>query len=320
MWSRDQIYLKFKDIQQKGATKLKFVVTGGAGFVGSHLAKYLLSQKHSVTIVDNLGNGKIENLNNVKNEIDFHQIDILNFDKLKDILKHTDGVFHEAALISLQASYEKPEEYHKVNVEGTENIFKLALEFGFKVIFASSSSIYGEVDKIPITEDFKKNPSSPYAETKVQDEILASKYIQLSVPIIGLRYFNIFGKGQSSSYAGVITKFMQRITEKKPPIIFGDGLQVRDFVYVKDVAKANLNAMESKVNEGFFNVGSGKATSILDLANIFIKASRLKLELKFEKPPKGDVKMSLADLTLIKKTLNWQPETKLEDWIKKVIS
>ena len=320
MWSRDQIYLKFKDIQQKGATKLKFVVTGGAGFVGSHLAKYLVSKKHSVTIVDNLGNGKIENLNNVKNEVDFHKIDILNFDELKDILKHADGVFHEAALISLQESYEKPEEYHKVNVKGTENIFKLALEFGFKVVFASSSSIYGEVDKIPITEDFKKNPSSPYAETKVQDEILASKYIQLSVPIIGLRYFNIFGKGQSSSYAGVITKFMQRIAEKKPPIIFGDGLQVRDFVYVKDVAKANLNAMESKVNEGFFNVGSGKATSILDLANIFIKASRLKLELKFEKPPKGDVKMSLADLTLIKKTLNWQPETKLEDWIKKVIS
>jgi len=299
---------------------LKFVVTGGAGFVGSHLAKYLLSQKHSVTIVDNLGNGKIENLNEVKNEIDFHQIDILNLDELKNILKHVDGVFHETALISLQESYDRPEEYKKVNVEGTENIFKLALEYGFKVVFASSSSIYGEVDKIPITEDFEKNPVSPYAETKVQGEVLASKYIQLGVPIIGLRYFNIFGKGQSSSYAGVITKFIQRIAEKKPPIIFGDGLQVRDFVYVKDVAKANLNAMKSNVNEGFFNVGSGKATSILDLANIFIKASGLKLEPKFEKPPKGDVKMSLADLTLIKKTLNWQPETKLEDWIKKIIS
>jgi len=319
LWSRDEIYLKFKDIQQKGASKLKFVVTGGAGFVGSHLAKYLVTQKHSVTIVDNLGNGKIENLNNVKNEIDFHQIDILNFDELKDILKHADGVFHEAALISLQASYEKPEEYHKVNVEGTENIFKLALEFGFKVIFASSSSVYGDVETIPITEDFKKNPLNPYAKTKVQDEDLAERYNQLGVSIIGLRYFNIFGKGQSSSYAGVITKFIQRIAEKKTPIIFGDGSQVRDFIFVEDVAKANLCAMESKVSEGFFNVGSGMATSILDLADMFIKASHLDLKPTFEKPPKGDVKMSLADLTLIKKTLNWEPETTLEDWIKKII-
>jgi len=319
LWSRDQIYLKFKDIQQKGATKLKFVVTGGAGFVGSHLAKYLVSQKHSVIVIDNLGDGKIENLNNVKNEVDFHKIDILNFDKLKDILKHADGIFHEAALISLQESYEKPEKYHKVNVEGTENIFKLALEFGFKVIFASSSSVYGDVETIPITEDFKKNPLNPYAKTKIQDEDLALKYNQLGASIIGLRYFNIFGIGQSSLYAGVITKFIQRISEKKPPIIFGDGSQVRDFIYVEDVAKANLCAMESKASQGFFNVGSGIATSILDLANMFIKASHLDMKPVFEKPLKGEIKMSQADLTLIKKTLNWKPEINFEDWIKKII-
>jgi len=298
---------------------LKFVVIGGAGFVGSHLAKYLVSQKHSVTIVDNLSNGKIENLNNVKNEVDFHKIDILNFDELKEILKHADGVFHEAALISLQESYEKSEEYHKVNVEGTENIFKLALEFGFKVIFASSSSVFGDVETIPITEDFKKNPLNPYAKTKVQDEDLALKYNQLGVSIIGLRYFNIFGKGQSSSYAGVITKFLQRIAKKKSPIIFGDGSQVRDFIYVEDVAQVNLCAFESKASQGFFNVGSGKATSILDLANMFIKASHLDMKPVFEKPLKGEIQMSQADLTLIKKTLNWKPETDLEDWIKKII-
>jgi len=298
---------------------LKFVVTGGAGFIGSHLVEYLVKQKHSVTVIDNLANGKFENLRNVKNEIDFRQIDILNYNELKNILKYSDGVFHEAALISLTESYERQEEYHKVNVECTENIFKLALEFGFKVIFASSSSIYGEVEKIPITEDFKKNPLSPYAETKVQAETSASKFNELGVPIIGLRYFNVFGRGQSSSYAGVITKFLQRISEKKPPIVFGDGLQLRDFVYVEDVVKANLSAMESKVNEGFFNVGSGKATSVLDLANMVIKASHLKLKPIFEKPLEGDARMSLADLTLIKKTLNWQPQTTLEDWINKKI-
>jgi len=298
---------------------LKLVVTGGAGFIGSHLVEYLVKQKHSVTVVDNLANGKFENLGNVKNEIDFRQIDILNFDELKNILKYSDGVFHQAARISLTESFENPEEYHKVNVKGTENIFKLALEFGFKVIFASSASIYGEVEKIPITEDFKKNPLNPYAETKVQAETLASKFNELGVPIIGLRYFNVFGKGQSSSYAGVITKFLQRISEKKPPIIFGDGLQLRDFTYVEDVMKANLSAMKSKVNEGFFNVGSGKATSVLDLANMFIKASHLKLKPIFEKPRKGDPRMSLADLTLIKKMLNWQPQTTLKDWLEKII-
>ncbi len=319
MWSRDQIYLKFKDIQQKGATKLKFVVTGGAGFVGSHLAKYLVSQKHSVTIVDNLRNGKIENLNNVKNEIDFHQIDILNFDELKSILKHSDGVFHDAALISLQESYEKPEEYQKVNVEGTENIFKLALEFGFKVVFASSSSVYGDVKTIPITEDFEKNPLNPYAKTKVQDEDLAERYNQLGVSIIGLRYFNIFGKGQSSSYAGVITKFMERLSQKKQPIIDGDGLQLRDFVFVKDVVRANLIAMMSNVNFGFFNIGTGRGTSILDLAKLMINLYELSIEPIFGPHRKVGIKESVADISLVMKSLSWKPEIKLEDGLSKTI-
>ncbi len=319
MWSRDQIYLKFKHIQQKGPTKLKFVVTGGAGFVGSHLVKYLVSQNHSVIVIDNLGNGKIENLNNVKNEIDFHQIDILNFDKLKDILKHADGVFHEAALISLQESYEKPEEYHKVNVEGTENIFKLALEFGFKVIFATSSSVYGDVETIPITEDFKKNPPNPYAKTKVQDEDLALKYNQLGASIIGLRYFNVYGKGQSGEYAGVITKFMERLSQKKQPIIDGNGIQLRDFVFVEDVVRANLAAMTSDLNFGFFNVGTGRAISILELAKLMIDLYELSIEPIFGTRRKGDVKKSVADIGLAIKKLNWKPETKLEDGLLKII-
>jgi len=298
---------------------LKFVVTGGAGFIGSHLVEYLVKQKHSVTIIDNLANGKFENLRNVKNEIDFRQIDILNFDELKNILKYSDGVFHEAALISLTESFDNPEEYHKVNVKGTENIFKLALEFGFKVIFASSSSVYGEVEKIPITEYFKKNPLNPYAETKVQDEALASKFIELGVPIIGLRYFNVYGEGQTGTYAGVITKFLQRIKQKKQPIIYGDGSQVRDFIYVGDVAKINLKAMQSKVPSGFFNVGSGTTTSILELANLLIKVSGLPLKPKFANPRPGDAKLSQASIKLVKKTFSWKPQTTLKDGLKKII-
>jgi len=299
---------------------MKFLVTGGAGFIGSHLVKFLVKQSHSVVVIDNLHAGNPNNLKNVLDEIEFHQLSILDYDGIKKIVEKIDGIFHHAALTSLPESFEKKDEYFKVNVTGTENIFKLAKECKFKVVFASSSSVYGNVEKIPITEDFEKKPLSPYAETKVQDEDLAIKYNELDVPIIGLRYFNVFGKGQTGSYAGVITKFIQRILERKPPIINGDGLQLRDFVYVEDVAKANLIAMESKVNKGFFNVGSGKATSILDLANMFVKASGLKLEPIFEKPQKGDARMSQADIILIKNTLNWKPEIKLEDWIKKIIA
>lgn len=311
---------KFKGIFFRVITKMKFLVTGGAGFIGSHLVKFLVKQNHSVVVIDNLHAENPNNLKNVLDEIEFHQLCILDYDGIKKIVEEIDGIFHHAALTSLPESFEKKDEYFKVNVIGTENIFKLANEYKFKVVFASSSSVYGNVEKIPITEDFEKKPLSPYAETKVQDEDLAIKYNELGVPIIGLRYFNVFGKGQTGSYAGVITKFIQRILERKPPIINGDGLQLRDFVYVEDVAKANLNAMESKVNKGFFNVGSGKATSILDLANMFIKASGLELEPIFEKPQKGDARMSQADIILIKNTLNWKPEIKLEDWIKKIIS
>jgi len=308
----------------KGASRvssgMKFAVTGGAGFIGNHITQYLIEQNHSVIVIDNLNNGRMENLKDIQNKIDFYKLDILNYNKMKQIVDGIDGIFHHAALTSLPESFEKKNEYFKVNVTGTENIFKLAKECKFKVVFASSSSVYGNVEKIPITEDFEKKPLSPYAETKVQDEDLAVKHNELGVPIIGLRYFNVFGKGQTGSYAGVITKFIQRILERKPPIINGDGLQLRDFVYVEDVAKANLNAMESKVNKGFFNVGSGKGTSILDLANMFIKASDLELKPIFGKPQEGDARMSQADITLIKNTLNWKPEIKLEDWIKKIIS
>jgi len=311
---------KFKGIFFRVITKMKFLVTGGAGFIGSHLVKFLVKQSHSVVVIDNLHAGNPNNLKNVLDEIEFHQLDILDYDGMKKIVEEIDGIFHHAALTSLPESFEKKDEYFKVNVIGTKNIFKLAKECKFKVVFASSSSVYGNVEKIPISEDFEKKPLSPYAETKVQDEDLVIKYNELGVPIIGLRYFNVFGKGQTGSYAGVITKFIQRILERKPPIINGDGLQLRDFVYVEDVAKANLIAMKSKVNKGFFNVGSGEATSILDLANMFVKASGLEFEPIFEKPQKGDARMSQADLTLIKNTLNWKPEIKLEDWIKKIIS
>lgn len=301
------------------ASVMNLAVTGGAGFIGSHLTEYLVKQGHSVTVIDNLHAEKIENLKNIRNKIDFRQIDILDFEELKNIVKDVDGIFHEAALISLQESLEKPEEYHKVNVIGTENIFKLAKQFGFKVVFASSSSVYGNVEKIPINEDFKKNPVNPYAQTKLKSERLAEKYTSLGVRIIGLRYFNVYGKGQSIAYAGVITKFMERIANHLPPIINGDGSQVRDFVYVGDVAEANFKAIQSNVDFGFFNIGTGKSVPILELANMMILASGLSLEPVFSDPLKGDIKASEADINLAKRLLNWKPKTELKDWINDIV-
>jgi len=247
---------------------MKFVVTGGAGFIGSYIVKNLVKNGHTVSVIDNLHTGKKENLGNYQKDINFYKIDIRNYEELRKILKNIDGVFHEAALTIVQESYLKLDEYFDVNVRGTENILKVAKEQNFKVVYASSSSVYGDTTTIPIKEEFTRNPINPYGETKLKDELLAEKFSEDNVDVIGLRYFNVYGKGQTGTYAGVITKFLNKLRDRKPPEIFGDGLQIRDFVYVEDVAKANLSAMKSNVKSGFFNIGTGKITSIKQLAYI----------------------------------------------------
>lgn len=295
---------------------MKFVVTGGAGFVGNYLVKMLIKENHDVVVIDNLYRGKLKNLKEVSDKIQFEKIDIRDFDAIRTIIKNTDGVFHEAALTDVQESFTKQDEYVDVNIKGTENVFKIARTFGIKVVYASSSSIYGNPEKTPITEDSKRAPINPYGNTKLEDEFLAERYANDNVSIIGLRYFNIYGKGQNSSYAGVITKFINNLRKKKQPIIFGNGEQKRDFIFVEDIAKANIAAMKSNVKNGFFNVGTGITTSIKQLAEQMIVLSGLKLEPKYEKPLTGDVSTSQADTSLTKKLLNWEYQTKLNDGLK----
>ncbi len=296
---------------------MKFVITGGAGFIGSHIAKHLISKNHEVTIVDNLSRGRLENLSGFEEKIEFQKIDILNLDSLKKIISDSDGVFHQAALTSVPESFIQKEKYHNVNVVGTENIFKLAKEFGKKVVYASSSSVYGNTSVIPITEDFDKNPINPYGITKLDDEKLAKKYHDLGVSIIGLRYFNVYGIGQTSDYAGVITKFFDQIKFNQSTIIFGDGSQSRDFVSVEDVAKANLFSMESNTDFSFLNIGTGIPTSVKELAQLMINLSGKSLEIKYDKLPQGDVKESLADVSLAKKLIGWNYETSLKNGLQK---
>lgn len=299
---------------------MNYVVTGGAGFIGSHLVEHLVSKHHFVTVLDDLHTGKMSNLEKVIDKIKFVKGDIRNYDFLKNIIKGKDGIFHEAALASVQESFTKQKEYHDVNVRGTENILKLALEYGIKVVYASSSSVYGNPTKIPIKEDAQRKPINPYAQTKLEDEYLAEKYAKKGVSVIGLRYFNVFGERQSSEYAGVIKLFLERIQQQKPPIINGDGLQTRDFVYVGDVANANILAMKSKIKNGFINIGSGNSISILELAEIVIKSSGLQLEPIHKPALEGDVRATQADITLAKKLLNLEPKTRLKDWLNEVIS
>ncbi len=299
---------------------MKYVVTGGAGFIGSHITKKLVECGDIVTVVDNMNTGKEKNLESVRGKINFVKGDILDIDLLEGITKDTDGVFHQAALASVQDSFDEPDKYHNVNVNGTENILKLSKKYGFKVVYASSSSVYGNPIKIPIKESDEKNPINPYAQTKLKKEELAIKYSKMGVSVIGLRYFNVFGKGQSKEYAGVLKLFLGRIRNKLPPKINGDGTQFRDFVYVEDVVNANIMSMNCDVNHAFFNVGTNTSITILDLAKTIIKSSGLNLEPIFGPALKGDVQKTKANIDLIKEKIGWKPTVVLEEWVNEIIT
>jgi UDP-glucose 4-epimerase len=299
---------------------MKYVVTGGAGFIGSHLTEKLIEDGHTVSIVDNLNTGKEKNLEAVKDKIQFFKGSILDYELLDKMTHDVDGVFHQAALASVQDSFTKPDEYQEVNVIGTKNIFELSRRNNFKVVYASSSSVYGNPEHIPIKESDAKNPFNPYAKTKLKDEELAVDYASKGAEIIGLRYFNVFGKRQSKEYAGVIKLFLDQIKKKESPIVNGDGTQFRDFVHVSDVVNANILSMNSKIKHAFYNVGTNSSITILDLAKSIIRSSGLELEPKFRDALKGDVDKTLSDISLIQKEIQWKPTIRLEDWLKMIIT
>ena len=298
---------------------MKYVVTGGGGFIGSHLTERLVKQGDVVTVLDNLNTGKIENLKSVSKKINFVQNDIRDFEVLRSLMENVDGVFHQAAMASVQDSFRIPEKFHDVNVNGTENIFKIAKEFGIKVVYASSSSVYGDTSILPTTESDEKRPINPYAKTKLEKDKLAEQYAKNGLKVIGLRYFNVFGPRQSKEYAGVIKLFLERIQQGLPPLVNGDGLQIRDFVYVDDAVNANILSMESDIDFEFFNIGTGTTISILDLANMIIKFSGLKIKPIHRPALSGDVRATQADITKVKTMLKWRPTTSIQDWLKSAV-
>ena len=269
-------------------------------------------------IIDNLVRGTLDNISEIKNDIEFHKIDISNYDEINAVIDSADGIFHEAALASIPRSFKEPERYHEVNVIGSENIFKLGKKHDAKVVFASTSSVYGDQTHFPVKEDAEKHPLNPYGQSKLDAEKMLSKYVAGGLRAIGLRYFNVFGIGQNPDYAGVIPKFIERLSNHEPPIIEGDGMQIRNFTYVEDVVRANWLAFSSNVDHAFINIATGSTTSINELASIMIKMSGLDLKPIYDKPRRGDIKKSQADITLAKELLEWIPQITLEEGMKKI--
>ncbi|SRR5579875_755707 len=293
---------------------MKYVITGGAGYIGGHLARILVMTNNVVDVIDNLSSGNLSNLAEAKYGITLHRADIRNPEEFQDIFSGKDGIFHHAALTSVADSYTRKQEYHDVNVEGTRNVLEAAVKSGTKVVFASSAGVYGNADEIPTPETAKPRPANPYGATKAEAELLARKY-QKDIDIVGLRYFNVYGEHPEGSSLGVISRFYKSVLEGKPPVIEGDGMQVRDFVSVNDVIRATVLAMQKDTGSQIINIGSGVATSILDLANMFIKYSGKDLSPVFAPEPEGNVRASQADISLAANLLGWKPQAKLAEWV-----
>jgi UDP-glucose 4-epimerase len=295
----------------------KILITGGAGFIGSHLVDALIEKGYKVVVVDNLFTGKKENINK---KAKFYKIDICS-PKIREIFKKEKPriCFHLAAIPRVPFSVKEPVLTSEVNILGTVNVFKACLEAkAERIIFASSSSVYGNQKKLPLKENMLANPVSPYALQKYVCEKFAKLFSDLyKIPIVSLRYFNVYGPriDFDSEYSLVIGKFLKQKAQGKPLTIYGDGNQTRGFCYVDDVVEANILAMKIKKIKGgeVINIGNEKSYSINYLAKL------IGGKVKYLPPRPGDVLHTRADITLAKKLLNWSPKIDFNEGIKKTI-
>lgn len=301
----------------------KAVVTGGAGFIGSHLAEELARRGYYVIILDDLSTGRMENIAGLSkgSKADFIKGSITDLALLQKSFQGVDYVFHQAAIPSVPRSVENPLASHEANITGTLNVLLAARDTSVKkVIYASSSSVYGDTPTLPKREDMLPNPQSPYAVTKLAGEYYCQAFEQgYGLSTVCLRYFNVYGPRQvpSSQYAAVIPRFVQRAREGSPPIIFGDGEQTRDFTFVKDAVEANILAAERDAR-GIFNIGKGEKSSINELAELIIKLVGNKLEATHREPRRGDIRHSLADISKAR-GFGYEPRYCLESGLRETI-
>ena len=299
------------------------IVTGGAGFIGSHLADELAKQDYWVVILDDLSTGKKENITSLssQNNVEFIEGSITNLSLLNKLSQGVDYIFHQAAIPSVPRSIENPLASHEANITGTLNVLLAARDNGIKkVIYASSSSVYGDTPTLPKKEDMPPNPQSPYAATKLTSEYYCQVFQQVyGLATVCLRYFNVYGPRQDphSQYSAVIPKFINRVLQSKPPIIFGDGEQTRDFTFIEDVVAANILVAESDAT-GIFNIARGKSITINELARLIANIMERNVEPIHEEPRPGDIKHSLADISKAR-AIGYEPQYSLEDGLRETI-
>ena len=292
---------------------MKYIVTGGAGFIGSHIVENLVQNKHEVVIFDNLFSGTLSNIEPFlkKDTVTFVKGSITDLLLLTKTFEGADGIFHEGAIASVPRSIANPVATNEANVTGTLNVLVAARDCGVrKVLFASSSSVYGNTKTLPKCEDMMPHPLSPYAVSKLTGEYYMNVFSEVyGIQTLSLRYFNVFGPRQDpkSQYAAVIPNFITTILNHKSPTVYGDGGQTRDFTYVKDVVQANIRAMESKA-QGVFNVAYCKRIDLIELASMIMEITGIAVPLAYEPPRTGDVRDSLADISRAQDAFGYFPE------------
>ncbi len=299
-----------------------YLVTGGAGFIGSNIAEALVNDGKKVRIIDNLSTGHIENISGFSAQVNFIQGDIRYLNTVMEVMDGVDYVLHQAALPSVPRSIQTPIESNDNNLNGTLNILYAAAKSGVKrVVYAASSSAYGDAEQLPKVEDMTPKPLSPYAVNKLAGELYCSVYSRVfDLETVALRYFNVFGPRQdpNSFYSAVIPKFIKALLEGKPPVIYGDGEQSRDFSYIDNVVSANLLACKAPDASGhMMNMACGERTSLNTLYRMLQDIMGVNIPAKYTDPRPGDVKHSLADITKAKSLLDFKVLVPVQDGLVK---
>ena len=294
------------------------LVTGGGGFIGSHLVDALLARGDVVRVLDNFSTGKRENLQHNIEKIQLLTGDLRESEILNEAVQGVDYIFHQAAFVSVPQSMEDPDSCFDINVNGTGKLLAVARAAGVKrVVLASSAAVYGENEAVPLSEDEEPDPLSPYAASKSINEIYARLFTKhLGLNVVALRYFNVYGPRQNpaSDYAAVVPIFIKILEDEGEPVIFGDGLQTRDFVYIADVVKANIQASESGKSPGkVFNICSGQEISLLDLLEKLSTIYNRKIQPSFQEARPGDIYRSLGDPNKAREILEFSSATSIID-------
>ncbi|MCM2467010.1 SDR family oxidoreductase [Methanoculleus oceani] len=304
---------------------MRYIVTGGAGFIGSNLAERLARDGHEVVIIDDVSTGRHENIEHLSahHRVTFIEGSVTDLALLVDACAGADGIFHQAAVASVPRSVANPLETNEVNVTGTLNVLSAAKECGVPaVVAASSSAIYGDDPVFPKREAMAPRPLSPYAVSKLAGEYYGKVFSDLyGIRTVFLRYFNVFGPRQdpNSEYAAVIPKFVTRLLDGKPPIVYGDGEQTRDFIFVEDVVRANVQAMGGDAS-GVFNIAGGRRISLNELAATLSEITGIHRRPVYEPPRSGDVRDSLADISRAHEAFGFSPRCTLEAGLRETVT